>query len=262
MPDIEEDVEPRSAQSAPSRRPGFWAFLRQAARMQLERPVLFIIPVILAITIFLLDHLTGVESPDARDLAKSFAFPPLDTYSDLRLLGDQSARWILPSAVALRIGAVSLFLTILLSVPLTVLRFIRLAGVYLLGIVSFSIQFGLSALYVKVFERLVTSGESSPLPLILLFISPVIHGLFALLMVQLAVKAVLGAEAQITFKDPVLWLLAGLSTWIWFMLASRANALFQVFPTVAFGLGFAAVVVQSTLVCAAALRCLAKIPEQ
>lgn len=262
MRDTEEDVEARSAQSTTVRRPGFWASLRQALRMQLESPVLFIIPVTLAITIFLLDHLTGVESPDARDLAKSFAFPPLDTYSDLRLLGDQSARWILPIAVALRIAAVSLFLTIFLQVPLTVLRFMRLAGVYLLAIVSFSIQFGLSALYVQVFERLVTSGESSPLPLILLFISPVIHGLFAVLMVQLAVKAVLGMEAQVTFRDPVLWLLAGLSTWIWFMLASRANALFETFPTVAFGIGFAAVVAQSTLFAAAALRCLVKIQEQ
>lgn len=220
------------------------------------------VPLTLAIAIYLLDHLTGVESPDARDLAKSFAFPPLDTYSDLRLLGDHSARWILPIAVALRIAAVWLFLTVFLAVPLTISRFARLAGVYLLAIVSFSIQFGLSAMYVNVFERLVTSGESSPLPLILLFISPVVHGLLALLMIQLAVKALIPDEAEITFKDPVLWLLAGLSTWIWFMLASRANALFETFPTVAFGLGFVAVVAQSTLFCAAALRCLAKIPEQ
>jgi hypothetical protein len=240
MLDIGRDVEPRSA--------------RSAFRAQLEQPILLIIPITLAISLFLLDHLTGIEAPDARDLAKSFAFPPLDTYSDLRFLGDENARWVVPIALALRIAAVYFFLTSLFAIPWTLSRLARLAGVYVLATASFSIQFGLSALYVNMFGRLVTTGESSPVPLILLFISPVVHGLLALVLVQLAVKAVHPNEVSLTFKDPVLWILAGLSTWIWFMVASRVDALFETSPTLAFGLGFAAILVQSTLYCATALR--------
>lgn len=254
MPDIEEDAARASGPSVEVKRPGLFAALKQSIVIHLERPLLLVIPLSLAIILFILDHLTGRESPDPRDLAKSFALSPLDVFSDLRFLGDRSARWALPIALALRVGAVMLFLSLLLRVQLTLSRLARVAAAYVIAIISFAIPFGMSAMYVNLFGRALVSGESSPIPLILLLTSPVLHVLLALVLGQLVVKAVLAEEARITFKDPVLWLLAALSTWIWFMIAGRAREMFEAAPAMAFGLAFAAVVAQAVILSAVGTR--------
>ncbi|MBW3590134.1 MAG: hypothetical protein KY429_12045 [Actinobacteria bacterium] len=248
MPDTVKDAPPISAE-------GFWNGLRQSLRAHVDRPILLVFVFGLTIAVFILDHLTGSVAPGPRDLAKSFAIPPLDVYSDLRLLRDTGARWAILVALPIRVALMAAYFVVLLQIGPLRNRLIGFAAVYFAGLISFAIPFAMSALYVRQYISTTSSGQMTGWPmLLLLLLGPIVHAVLALIFVQVAVLVLTGQKIRVRFSDGRLWVIALASSWIWFSVAGKAGDLFKEFPVLSFSIAFAALVAQAVLLGAAAYR--------
>lgn len=215
----------------------------------IRRPLIGVAAVAGAVAFFLLDTITGPRRPGARELAGMFAPPPLDAFSDLKLVDGRHSRWVLALAFPMRVVLVAAVLSLVLGSRPTARRVAKLALVYLASTAAFAIPFGMAVLFLSGFR------SGGPSTLLLIAVHPIVHAALAVLFAPLAARAISGERLRPSLLDPPIWIFAAISTWLWLLVPGRieAVALSPEGGAIAYAVALTVVLAQSLLLGAMAL---------
>ncbi|HVE75720.1 MAG TPA: hypothetical protein VND22_03010, partial [Actinomycetota bacterium] len=134
-------------QSDGSSKRGVRGVLGDSWRLHLRKPILLVFGPLAALLLYSFDWLTGGGQPLAGDIARLFAFPPLDRFADLGVAEGGSTGWAIVPGLLARVLISSLFISAALAVPLTAKKLLRVGAVYVVASLSWLITYLMSVAY-------------------------------------------------------------------------------------------------------------------
>lgn len=198
-------------------------------RALIARPSALLAALTGCILLFALGRITGDRDPGAGDLAGAFSPTPLDSFGDLTLLDDSLFSWRAPLLLAARVVLVAVVLATLLQVRLTNRTFVRLGLVYLGAVVSVAIPLSLSVAFLRLFVGADTTLESIGIITTLVFLPMVMTGL-VVVWAPITALAVANQRLRFILKRRAVWVLGGVSSWLYLFTGHRIEALEESAP--------------------------------
>lgn len=184
---------------------------------------------------FLTAHYLGGADLTPQNLARLFAPPPLDTFSDLRIAGQ--SRQLIPLLVATRTVLVTVFVALLTGRRFRLVNLMKVAGLNVLSLATLGLSILLGLAYL--------AHQSSPGQLALLISQPLLMILTTRVLAPMICRAAAGLSVRPLLADGRMWLYAFVSVWLWMFTWEKASI---------YALSFVIVIAQSVLLGAIALR--------
>lgn len=252
MPPPAETVAPSSPKEKFLRRT--FRLLRESWRAHIQRPAALILLLAGCIALFIFDAATGHREPTAGDLSKLFAPAPLDAFTGVRVA--DGSRWRLAMVIPFRALFVVGVLALLMRRRWTRSAFSKVVAVELAATLSFAIPVVLGYLYFLEKASAIENPARWPGALALLAAEPLLFLLLTATFAPLACAAAVGEKMKLRLNDGAIWVLALISTWLWLFGYQRIDAIARApgGDTTAYGIAFAALVLQSVIVSAISIR--------
>lgn len=209
--------------------------LRASWRRHVETPSLPLLVIAACVVQLLIGHYLGGAELSPGNLSRLFAPAPLDTFSDLRIAGQN--RILIPLLLVTRAALATAFVVLVAGHRFRFIRLIKVAALNLVSVATLALAITLGIAYVALQS---TSGGIA-----LLLAQPILLLLLTRVLSPVVCRVAAGLPARPLLADARLWFYAAVSVWLWMFTWEKAT----VYP-----LSFMMVIVQSVLLGAIALR--------
>lgn len=223
---------------------------RASWSLHLQRPWIPALAIFGSLIQLLLASYFGGAVLDPGSLARSFAAPPLDVYSVLRIAGE--SRLIVPALFVLRIGVVTGLVTAIVGRRLRFLNLLKVGALGLGSLLTAGLPIVLGLAYLTYKTRAVEAGQLTLVQPILLLGQAILLLLLVRFLSPMVCRAATGMSVRPVLTDGRLWIYSAVSGWLWMFTWQRATV---------FALGFVIVFAQSVLLGAIAIRSTQRIDE-
>lgn len=184
--------------------------------LHLRRPLLLLLVLSGSLTLFGVGSLANPDNSGPDALARGYALPPMDTFSDLGLTDGPFNLWAL-AAFAIRVVMVTCALALVLKIRPRLRAFLGVAGVYLLSALTVVLPVLGGLGYARL--RVAPQTALSDLSIFALFLLwPVMFLLLSVTLAPLPGMAVAGQRPRPKFRKGSIWLMASTGTLIWVFL--------------------------------------------